>query len=121
MQIRLSNPQPASDLHTTDGRYHNDCMKTFMCQKSIVAVSRKKVLDSVRSNRGFQFANKLLENNCKNMWTSVKVRGYYVESGCIVLFSRGLVVKLAERVRRRFTDSVIARVTQHTNVPNTCC
>ena len=62
---------------------------------------------------------KLLENNCKNIWTSVEVYGYYVESGGIVFSSFGS--KTGKRVGRRFTDSVIARVSQHIDIPQTSC
>ena len=39
-----------------------------------------------------------MENNCKNIWTSVEAHGYYVESGGIVFSRQALVVKLAKEV-----------------------
>ena len=35
-------------------------------------------------------------NNCKNIWTSVEVHGYYVESGGIVFSRQALVAKLTK-------------------------
>ena len=84
-----------SDLHAADARYHNDCRKTFIWGGAGSAASRKETLESISSDKGFESVKKLLENNCKNMWTSVGVYNYYTECSGLVLSRQGLVAKLA--------------------------
>ena len=45
--------------------------------------------------KGFESVKKLLENNGKNMWTSVEVYNYYTECGGLVSSRQGLVAKLS--------------------------
>ena len=67
VRIRLSDPQAASDLHTADAMYHNDCRKTFMGGRNITAASRKETVEVIPSDEGFQSVKKLLENDRKKM------------------------------------------------------
>ena len=73
--------------------------ENFHGGRNVSVASRKKTLESISLDKGFRSVKKLLENNHKNMWTSVEVYSCYTECVGLVLSRQGLVAKLGFEFR----------------------
>ena len=78
--IRVSGA--VADLHAADAQYHNNCYKTFVSARSIIAAANKSA-DTPHNediDKAFEDVQAYMGRDMTQVWNSVELHKVYLDS-----------------------------------------
>ena len=111
-QVRIKIQGAISDLHASNGRYHDKCKNNFMASRSIASASRK---DADENPNDTAFSNLIshMVSNASHIWSSIELHNIYKYLGSSV--SRKYLIN---QVKEYFGEHLITLITR--TVHNVC-
>ena len=75
-QVRIRIQGAISDLHASNGRYHDKCKNNFMAPRSIASASRKDA-DENPNDTAFSNLISRMVSNASHIWSSIELHNIY--------------------------------------------
>lgn len=101
-QVRNRVEGALSDLHAADGRYHVDCMTSFMSARSINAAANTGLEAKKNSDSALDYVINEMSKNNSQIWNSLQIWHLYEKYG-----GKDLVRKsLLQKIRDNFGDNI---------------
>ena len=95
-QVRSRVEGALSDLHAADGRYHVDCMTSFMSPRSINTAANA-VLDAKKNgDLALEYVIHEMSRNSSQIWNSLKIWHLYEKHGGKDLVRKSLLKKIKD-------------------------
>ena len=92
-QVEVRIMGAVSDLHAADARYHDDCRKSFISQRSVVFASKESIQCK---DRALNSTVSEMRSDKSRVWTSVEIHKIYTTHGGTNLSRAQLIQQISD-------------------------